>query len=63
MITRALYSLGKKKGSSSTAIARVIRQQYDYSPKNFRKSLLRHLKRLVAAGKIVRMKNSFKLPG
>uniref|UniRef100_A0A161ZRL8 H15 domain-containing protein n=1 Tax=Daucus carota subsp. sativus TaxID=79200 RepID=A0A161ZRL8_DAUCS len=62
MIFHAICSLKRRSGSSSTAIAKFILRHYGGLPNNFRKILLRRLKELVACEKLVRVKNSFKLP-
>ena len=62
MIKHSISTLGSRKGSSSRAIAKFVENNYSHLPKNFRKTLPRQLKRLVDAGKLMRVKNSFKLP-
>ncbi|WOH04543.1 hypothetical protein DCAR_0623952 [Daucus carota subsp. sativus] len=62
MICQAISSLNNKNGSSSTAIAKFIQKHYGRLPNNSRKKLLGRLKKLVASNKLVRVKNSFKLP-
>uniref|UniRef100_A0A161ZRK9 H15 domain-containing protein n=1 Tax=Daucus carota subsp. sativus TaxID=79200 RepID=A0A161ZRK9_DAUCS len=62
MIFHAICSLKRRNGSSSFAIAKFILKHYGGLPKNFRKILLHRLKELVACQKLIRVKNSFKLP-
>ena len=62
MIKDAITSLKEKTGSSQHAIAKFIEEKHKQLPPNFRKLLLYHLKKLVAAGKLVKVKGSFKLP-
>lgn len=62
MITEAIVSLNKSTGSSQYAITRFIEGKHKPLPPTFRKLLSSNLKKLVAAGKLVRIKNSFKLP-
>ncbi|CAO2826728.1 unnamed protein product [Amaranthus hypochondriacus] len=64
MITEALVSLKERTGSSSYAIAKHIEEQQKVKdlPSNFKKILYNQLKRFVESGKLVKVKNSFKLP-
>uniref|UniRef100_A0A7C9DVZ9 H15 domain-containing protein n=2 Tax=Opuntia streptacantha TaxID=393608 RepID=A0A7C9DVZ9_OPUST len=64
MITEALVSLNERTGSSHYAIAKHIeeRQKVRDLPPNFRRLLFVQLKKFVASGKLVKVKNSFKLP-
>ncbi|NP_001296617.1 histone H1-like [Cicer arietinum] len=61
MITEAIVSLKERTGSSQHAITKFIEEKHkDLSP-TFRKLILLHLKKSVAAGKLVKVKGSFKL--
>lgn len=62
MVKDAIVTLKEKSGSSQYAIAKFLEKKHKQLPSNFKKLLLFHLKKLVAAGKLVRVKNSFKLP-
>ncbi|GAV74198.1 Linker_histone domain-containing protein [Cephalotus follicularis] len=62
MITEAIVALKEKTGSSQYAITKFTEEKQKQLPANFRKLLLVYLKRLVASGKLVKVKNSFKLP-
>ncbi|KAH9602764.1 hypothetical protein KSS87_023052 [Heliosperma pusillum] len=62
MITEALTTLKEKNGSSQHAIQKFIEENHKNLPSNFRKLLLGSLRKLVASGKLVKVKNSFKLP-
>ncbi|KAJ6721789.1 HISTONE H1 [Salix viminalis] len=63
MIKEALVALKERTGSSQIAIAKFIEEkQKSNLPANFKKLLLVQLKKLVANGKLVKVKNSFKLP-
>ncbi|KAL4378557.1 hypothetical protein GQ457_02G003650 [Hibiscus cannabinus] len=62
MIKDAIVSLKERTGSSQYAITKFIEEKQKNLPGNFKKLLLFHLKKLVAAGKLVKVKNSFKLP-
>ncbi|KAF9673523.1 hypothetical protein SADUNF_Sadunf10G0033100 [Salix dunnii] len=63
MVKEALVSLKERTGSSQIAIAKFIEEkQKSNLPANFKKLLLVQLKKLVANGKLVKVKNSFKLP-
>ena len=56
-------ALKERTGSSQIAIAKFIEEkQKSNLPPNFKKLLLVQLKKLVANGKLVKVKNSFKLP-
>ena len=64
MITEALVSLKERTGSSHYAIAKHIkRRKVRDLPPNFKKPLFVQLKKFVASGRLVKIKNSFKLPG
>lgn len=56
----AIKSLKERSGSSSKAIAKYIGATYKV-PTGFEKTLGQQLKRLAAAGKLVKVKASFKL--
>ena len=60
MIAAAIKALKERTGSSSKAIAKYIGATYKV-PTGFEKTLAQQLKRLAAAGKLVRVKASFKL--
>ncbi|KDO45885.1 hypothetical protein CISIN_1g029087mg [Citrus sinensis] len=63
MINEAITALKERTGSSQFAIAKFIEEKQKASlPNNFKKLLLVQLKKLVANGKLVKVKNSFKLP-
>ncbi|XP_068318303.1 histone H1-like [Pyrus communis] len=62
MITVAIVALKERTGSSQYAITKFVEEKHKNLPPTFRKLLLYHLKKLVAAGKLVKVKNSFKLP-
>lgn len=61
MITEAIVSLKERTGSSQYAITKFIDGKHKELPSTFRKLILHHLKKAVAAGKLVKVKNSFKL--
>ena len=61
MITDAISSLKERTGSSQYAITKFIEEKHKNLPPTFRKLLLHNLKKSVAAGKLVKVKNSFKL--
>ncbi|GFY97767.1 winged-helix DNA-binding transcription factor family protein [Actinidia rufa] len=62
MIKEAIVALNERTGSSQIAIAKFIEEkQKAHLPLNFKKLLLVQLKKLVASGKLVKVKNSFKL--
>ncbi|CAD6220850.1 unnamed protein product [Miscanthus lutarioriparius] len=63
MILEAIAALKERTGSSSVAIAKYVEAKHGGKlPTNFRKQLTVQLKKLAAAGKLTRVKNSFKLP-
>ncbi|XP_022938185.1 histone H1-like [Cucurbita moschata] len=62
MISEAIVSLKERTGSSQYAITKFSEEKHKVLPSNFRKLLLVHLKKLVAADKLVKVKNSYKLP-
>ncbi|WCJ23948.1 Histone H1 [Euphorbia peplus] len=63
MINEAIVSLKERTGSSQIAIAKFIEEKQKANlPANFKKLLFVQLKKLVANGKLVKVKNSFKLP-
>ncbi|GAY63544.1 H15 domain-containing protein [Citrus sinensis] len=63
MINEAITALKERTGSSQFAIAKFIEEKQKANlPNNFKKLLLVQLKKLVANGKLVKVKNSFKLP-
>ncbi|XP_021894262.1 histone H1-like, partial [Carica papaya] len=61
MITDAIVALKERTGSSQYAITKFNEEKHKQLPSNFRKLLLFHLKKSVASGKLVKVKNSFKL--
>ncbi|CAN4091193.1 unnamed protein product [Withania somnifera] len=61
MITEAITSLKERTGSSQVAIAKFIEEKQKDLPSNFRKLLLVQLKKLVASGKLTKIKGSFKV--
>ncbi|KAK4783471.1 hypothetical protein SAY86_007845 [Trapa natans] len=61
MIADAIATLKERTGSSQYAIQKFIEENHKGLPSTFRKLLLFQLKRLVASGKLVKVKNSFKL--
>ncbi|KAK7277814.1 hypothetical protein RJT34_22831 [Clitoria ternatea] len=61
MITEAIASLKERTGSSQYAITKFIEENNKDLPSTFKKLILQHLKKSVAAGKLVKVKNSFKL--
>ncbi|XP_071704006.1 histone H1.2-like [Rutidosis leptorrhynchoides] len=61
MVKEAIFALKERTGSSQYAIAKHIEDHQKDLPPNFKKMLLVQLKKLVAAGKLVKVKNSFKL--
>ncbi|KAI3695631.1 hypothetical protein L1987_78630 [Smallanthus sonchifolius] len=61
MVKEAIVALKEKTGSSQYAIAKHIEDNQKDLPVNFKKLLLVQLKKLVAAGKLTKVKNSFKL--
>ncbi|XP_039008565.1 histone H1-like [Hibiscus syriacus] len=62
MIKDAIVSLKERTGSSQYAISKFIEGKQKQLPWNFKKLLLFHLKKLAAAGKLTKVKNSYKLP-
>ncbi|ESW16831.1 hypothetical protein PHAVU_007G188400 [Phaseolus vulgaris] len=61
MITEAIASLKERTGSSQYAITKFIEGKHKELPPTYKKLVLLHLKKSVAAGKLVKVKNSFKL--
>ncbi|AQK62319.1 Histone H1 [Zea mays] len=62
MVSEAIASLKERTGSSSFAIAKFLEDKHkDKLPPNFRKLLNVQLKKLVAGGKLTKVKNSYKL--
>ncbi|KAG6606395.1 Histone H1.2, partial [Cucurbita argyrosperma subsp. sororia] len=61
MIKDAIVTLKERTGSSQYAITKFIEEKQKQLPSNFKKLLLFHLKKLVASGKLVKVKSSFKL--
>ena len=62
MINEAIVALKERTGSSQIAIAKFIEEKHKaHLPLNFKKLLLVQLKKLVSSGKLVKVKNSFKL--
>ncbi|XP_009779667.1 histone H1-like [Nicotiana sylvestris] len=61
MISEAIVALKERTGSSQFAIAKFIEEKQKDLPSNFRKLLLVQLKKLVASGKLSKIKGSFKL--
>ncbi|XP_061986336.1 histone H1-like, partial [Populus nigra] len=65
MVKEAIVALALKErsGSSQIAIAKFIEEKHKSNlAANFKKLLVVQLKKLVANGKLVKVKNSFKLP-
>ena len=62
MITEAIVALKDRTGSSQYAITKFVEEKHKQLPQSFRKLLLLNLKKLVASGKLVKVKASFKLP-
>lgn len=62
MINDAIVSLKERTGSSQYAIAKFIEEKHKQLPPNFKKLLLTNLRKLVASGKLVKVKGSYKLP-
>ncbi|GFZ08774.1 winged-helix DNA-binding transcription factor family protein [Actinidia rufa] len=59
---RAVTAVTRGRVSSQIAIAKFIEEKHKaHLPLNFKKLLLVQLKKLVASGKLVKVKNSFKL--
>ncbi|KAM7462931.1 hypothetical protein LguiA_031052 [Lonicera macranthoides] len=62
MIQEAILALKERTGSSQYAISKFIEEkQKENLPPNFKKLLLVQLKKLVASGKLTKVKYSFKL--
>ncbi|KAJ8650397.1 hypothetical protein MRB53_003420 [Persea americana] len=62
MICDAIVALKERTGSSQYAISKFIEEKHKPNlPPNFKKTLLSQLKKLVAAEKLVKIKNSFKI--
>eukprot|EP01025_Chloroclados_australasicus_P050415 TRINITY_DN578_c0_g1_i2.p3 TRINITY_DN578_c0_g1~~TRINITY_DN578_c0_g1_i2.p3 ORF type:complete len:189 (+),score=22.69 TRINITY_DN578_c0_g1_i2:86-568(+) len=62
MIKEAIVSLKERTGSSSQAIAKYLSSKKEWDlPPNFSKHLSQQLKRLVADGKLKKVKASYKL--
>ncbi|KAE9619032.1 putative histone H5 [Lupinus albus] len=61
MISDAIVSLKERTGSSQIAISKFIEEKHKDLPATFKKLLLLNLKKSVAAGKLVKVKNSFKI--
>ncbi|CAL0300018.1 unnamed protein product [Lupinus luteus] len=61
MIFEAILNLKERTGSSQYAIAKFIEEKHKDLPATFKKLILQNLKKSVAAGKLVKVKNSFKL--
>ncbi|XP_055811929.1 histone H1-like [Solanum dulcamara] len=61
MISEAITTLKERSGSSQVAIAKFIEEKQKDLPSNFRKLLLVQLKKLVASGKLTKIKGSFKV--
>ncbi|KAG4908527.1 hypothetical protein JHK84_057074 [Glycine max] len=61
MIAEAIASLKERTGSSQYAITKFIEGKHKELPPTYKKLVLVHLKKSVAAGKLVKVKNSFKL--
>lgn len=64
MAKEAIVALKERAGSSHYAIAKYIEEKQGRGrlPPNFKKLLFLQLKRFVASGKLVKVKNSFKVP-
>ncbi|KAJ6757359.1 HISTONE H1-LIKE [Salix koriyanagi] len=63
MISDAILTLKERTGSSQYAITKFLEEKHKKQlPANFRKLLLVQLKKLVTSEKLVKVKNSFKLP-
>ncbi|KAA8527711.1 hypothetical protein F0562_035420 [Nyssa sinensis] len=61
MIKEAIVALKERTGSSQYAIAKFIEEKQKDLPSNFKRLLLVQLKKLVASGKLTKVKHSFKL--
>ncbi|KAL7151122.1 hypothetical protein ABFS83_04G010100 [Erythranthe nasuta] len=63
MISEAITSIKDRTGSSQPAIAKFIEENYEkLLPPTFRKILSIQLKRFVKSEKLVKIKNSYKIP-
>merc|ERR1712113_1358244 len=60
MIKAAIVALKDRTGSSSQAIAKYLKANYDL-PENFTKMLNRMLKKFAESGKLMKVKASYKL--
>ncbi|CAI5478120.1 unnamed protein product [Closterium sp. Yama58-4] len=63
MVKEAIVALKERTGSSVPAIAKYIAQKHPDLPANWKKTLAIQLKNLTKAGKLVKVKASFKLGG
>ncbi|KAL3507709.1 hypothetical protein ACH5RR_033091 [Cinchona calisaya] len=61
MIKEAIVALKERSGSSPYAIAKFTEEKQKDLPANFKKLMSVQLKKLVASGKLTKVKNSFKL--
>lgn len=61
MISEAITTLKERTGSSQVAIAKFTEEKQKDLPPNFRKLLSVQLKKLVASGKLTKIKSSFKI--
>ncbi|BAT94959.1 hypothetical protein LR48_Vigan845s000100 [Vigna angularis] len=61
MISEAITSLKERTGSSQYAITKFIEGKHKELPPTYKKLVLIQLKKSVAAGTLVKVKNSFKL--
>ncbi|XP_047336469.1 histone H1-like [Impatiens glandulifera] len=61
MVKEAIVALKERTGSSQYAISKFIEEKHNQLPSNFKKLLLTQLKKFVASGKLIKVKNSFKL--
>ncbi|KAI3800191.1 hypothetical protein L1987_35501 [Smallanthus sonchifolius] len=62
MIKEAIVTLKERTGSSQYAISKFVEEKHKNLPANFKKVLLTRLKKFVTAGKLVKVKASYKLP-
>ncbi|CAA7388052.1 unnamed protein product [Spirodela intermedia] len=63
MAREAIHALKERTGSSQYAISKFIEEKHRGNlPSNFRKLLLVQLRRFTAAGKLTKVKYSYKLP-
>ncbi|KAI3686662.1 hypothetical protein L1987_80345 [Smallanthus sonchifolius] len=62
MIKEAIVTLKERTGSSQYAISKFVEEKHKNLPANFKKVLLTQLKKFVTAGKLVKVKASYKLP-